>query len=139
MKILFVCRGNVGRSQMAEVLLRKLTDKFEVSSAGTKLSGPEQSLQDLSPATDVVITSMKEEGLDISANIRKQLTQEMATVADRIILTIDENDPVPDYLVNNPKVEIWNIPDPKGLDLEATSKIRDLIKVKVKDLVSNVD
>jgi protein-tyrosine-phosphatase len=42
MKILLVCRGNVARSQMAEALLKK--EGFEVQSAGTKLSGPEQPL-----------------------------------------------------------------------------------------------
>ena len=60
-KILFLCRGNVGRSQMAEALFRKqFGDKYEVISAGTKLSGPEEPISNLTPAINEVLEVMKE-------------------------------------------------------------------------------
>ena len=103
MKFLFVCRGNVGRSQMAEALFRKMTNgKYEVSSAGTKLSGPEQKLKEFSGA-ETLIACVKEEGIDVSENIRKQVTENMAADADKIILVIDETDPVPEYLLEQQK------------------------------------
>ncbi len=129
MKILFLCRGNVARSQMAEALLKKMSpNSFEVSSAGTKISGPEQKLGELSPALDNVLTVMKEEGIDITQNTRKQVTEEMANGTDKIILVVDERDPIPEYLPNNQKVTKWNVLDPKGQDLEFTRNTRDQIK-----------
>ena len=50
MKILFICKGNVARSQIAEALFKKkFGDKYEVFSAGTEISGPEQPLGELNP------------------------------------------------------------------------------------------
>lgn len=138
MKILFVCRGNVGRSQMAAALLQKYTDnRLEVASAGTKLSGPEQPIGELMPATNEVIEVMNEIGVDVSNNLRRQITEEMATAYDRIILTVDDNDPVPEYLLNNPRVVRWDVPDPKGKDLEFTRGVREQLSKLVKRLIAN--
>lgn len=91
MKILFICRGNVGRSQIAEALFKKeVGDSVLVYSAGTKLSGPEQAIGELTPGINNVIDVMNEIGIDISKNIRKQVTEDMAKDADKIILVVDE-------------------------------------------------
>ncbi len=128
MKILFVCRGNVGRSQIAEALFRKkFADKHEVFSAGTKAS-TERPIGELSPAIDNVLTVMKEEGIDISKKVSKQITEDMANMADRIILVVDDRDPIPEYLINNPNVTKWDVLDPKGQDLDFTRKTREQIK-----------
>lgn len=59
MEILFVCKGNVGRSQIAEALFRKHAGKdLEILSAGTKLSGPEQPIRELVPAIQEVLDVM---------------------------------------------------------------------------------
>lgn len=121
---------------MAEALAKSLLGSgYQISSAGTKLSGPEQPISELSPATDHVIEVMKEEGLDVSGNIRKQVTEEMANEADKIILVVDDNDPIPDYLINNPKVTRWDVVDPKGQTLEFTRDVRDQIKSKIASLI----
>jgi arsenate reductase (thioredoxin) len=139
MKILFICRGNVGRSQMAEALFKKMADdSFEVISAGIKLSGPEQPIGELSPAIDEVLAVMSEEGIDVSGNIRRQVTEEMANSASKIVLVVDECDPVPDYLVDNQKVVKWDVLDPKGQSLEFTRNVKDQIKDLVKDFVINL-
>ena len=138
MKFLFICRGNVGRSQMAEALFRKMTDsKYQVFSAGTKLSGPSQPLKEL-PLAEILIQCMKENEIDVSNNIRKQVTEKMADDADKIILVIDENDPVPEYLLKNPKVTRWTVPDPKGTDLEFHRRVRDQIKKHIEDLIKDL-
>lgn len=129
MKILFVCRGNVARSQMAEELLNKIASGvFEITSAGTKLSGPEQPIGELGPVLDNVLAVMNEEGIDMSKNIRNQVTPEMADDADKIIMIIDDRDPVPDYLMDNPKVIRWDVLDPKGQSLEFTRDVKNQIK-----------
>lgn len=132
MKILFVCRGNVGRSVMAEQLFRKLNkEKHEVASAGTKLSGPEQPLRELSLA-EPVIKCLEEENIDVSGYIRKQLTPGMVEEADKIIV-MAEPETIPEYLSNSDKVENWSVKDPKGSSLEFHREIRD----KIKSLVLN--
>ena len=129
MNILFVCRGNVGRSQMAEVLFKKyIKGDYEVLSAGTKLSGPEQPIGELGPILDNMITVMKEEDVDVSGNIRNQLTPEMVSWADKIFMITDENDPVPNYLGESEKVIHWELPDVKNTSLEFHREVKDKIK-----------
>jgi len=129
MKILFVCRGNVGRSQMAESLFKKyVPGNHEVLSCGTKLSGPEQPIGELIPSTNNVLAVMSEEGVDVADNIRNQLTPEMVEWADRVIMITDKHDSVPDYLAGSPNLTHWELPDPKGTDLETHRKIKDEIK-----------
>lgn len=140
MKILFVCRGNVGRSQMAEALMIKMSDgKYNVQSAGIKLSGPEQPIGELAPAINDVLEVMNEEGIDVSQKIRNQVTEEMVEDAHKIILVVDDSDPIPEYLENNPKVTRWNVLDPKGQTLEFNRKVKDQIKEKVKNLIEELE
>lgn len=137
MKILFVCRGNVARSQIAEVLLKNRSgNSFTVTSAGTKLSGPEEPLENLRPALNEVLEVMREINIDISQNIRKQITEEMVQDADKIILVVDENDPIPDFLKNSPKIVAnWHVLDPKGKDLDFTRNVRNQISDLVDQFV----
>lgn len=130
MNILFVCRGNVARSQMGEVLLRKYAkDKHEILSCGTKLGSPELTvIKELGALVDNMIAVMKEEGIDISNNIRTQLTPEMVDWADKIFMITDADDPIPDYLKDSAKTTHWELPNPKGQSLEFYRDVRDKIK-----------
>lgn len=113
---------------MAEALYKKFGNKNNKAfSAGTKLSGPEEPIKNL-PLGFNVIDVIKEEGMDISECIRNQVTPEMVNDADNIVLVVDNKDPIPEYLQNNPKVITWNVPDPKGTDLETHRSVRDQIK-----------
>ncbi len=129
MKILFVCRGNVARSQIAEALLKSRGgDTFIVTSAGTKLSGPEQPIGELTPVINEVVDAMAEIGINVSQNVRRQITEEMVHDVDTIILVVDDNDPIPEFLKNSPKVVAhWHVLDPKGKDLEFTRNVRKQI------------
>lgn len=138
MQTLFICKGNVGRSQMAEALFRKMTDnKIAVISAGTKISGPEQPIGELMPHIQEVLDVMNEEGVDVSKYTRKQLTKEMVDGSDRVIAIIEDTEPLPDFLLNSPKLTRWNVPDPKGQDLEFTREVRDGIKIRIQNLLKN--
>jgi protein-tyrosine-phosphatase len=81
---------------------------------------------------------MNEIGIDMTQNIRQNITPEMAEWADKIILVVDERDPIPDYLVTNPKVIKWDVLDPKGQSLEFTRDVRDQIIGLVKKFVTEV-
>jgi arsenate reductase len=81
---------------------------------------------------------MNEVGVDVSGNIRRQLTQEMVDYADKVILVVDERDPLPEYVINNPKVIKWDVLDPKGQSLEFIRNVRDQIHLHVKALVQSL-
>ncbi len=114
--ILFVCRHNTGRSQMAEAYLRHFAgDAVEVASAGT------QAADTPNPG---VVAAMADDGLDISTARPKLLDAATATRADRIITMgcdvagvarVDDD---------------WGLPDPKDQSPERVREIRDLAKSK---------
>jgi arsenate reductase len=131
--ILFLCKGNVGRSQMAEGLFNHLySEKGPAFSAGIHLSGPEQTLESLRPGTDNVIAVMQEEDIDVSEKKRELLTDYPSPTEDPDLRIIYINTgSLPEALQNDPRVEQWSIEDPKGMNLDDTRKIKDLIKEKV--------
>ena len=129
MKVLFVCRGNVGRSQMATALFVRYSG-YEASSAGTKVFEKEgQKLKDIFLA-EPVIRLMKKEGIDIEENARTQLTPLMIEEFDKIIV-MAESETIPEYLHQSNKAEFWNIEDPKGMSDKCYEKIIFQIKSKL--------
>ena len=134
MKILFVCRGNVGRSQMAEVIFNKYS-KHKAISAGTKVYEYEgQKLKDFLFAKPV-INFMKKEGVDISEKTRKQVNQEMVKKFDKIIV-MAEPETVPDYLKKNPKSIYWNVQDPIGMGNKGYDKIISQLKDLIRGFIA---
>ena len=114
--VLFVCRHNTGRSQMAEAYLRHFAgERVEVASAGTMAADePHQG----------VVEAMAEDGINISAARPKLIDPAVAERADRVITMgcdvegiarIDED---------------WGLPDPKGQPPERVREIRDAVKAK---------
>src|SRR3989338_10979201 len=70
MKILFICKSNVGRSQMAPAFFNKLSKKHKAVGAGTHVRENEnQSLHEF------VIQSMAESGYDLSKTPENNLHQ----------------------------------------------------------------
>lgn len=127
--VLFVCKHNTGRSQMAEAYLRKFAgDSVEVASAGTIAAGvPDRG----------VVKLMAEDGVDISAAKPKLVNIRDTERATRIITMgcdveglarIDDD---------------WGLPDPKGQPPERVREIRDLVRVKAlalaKELIAQSD
>jgi arsenate reductase len=122
--VLFVCRHNTGRSQMAEAYLRHFAgDRIDVASAGTI-------------AADVpdpgVVAVMAEDGIDIRAARPKLLDAEQVGRADRIITMGCDVEGVPRI------DEDWGLPDPKGQPLERVREIRDEAKKKARDLADRL-
>lgn len=120
--VLFVCRHNTGRSQMAEAYLRHLAgDSVEVASAGTIAADrPDPG----------VVAVMAEVGIDIRAARPKLLDPEMARRADRIITMGCDVEGV------NRIDDDWGLPDPKGQPPERIREIREMVKSKVERLRS---
>src|SRR3989344_5774742 len=143
MKILFVCRGNVGRSQIAEAIFRHLIHaKFSVQSAGVEALGDDGTNLDgmllkNRYSSKHVIESLKEIDIDVSNNVIKRIAQKMVKDADKIIVMI-KPDAIPEYLKTNTRVIFWDIKDPDGQTLEYHRKTRDEIKKLVEQLVHDI-
>ena len=79
-KVLFLCKGNSVRSQMAEGLLRHLGgDRYEVFSAGTHPKG-------LNPRT---VEVMNEIGIDVARQESKDMTGLLTECFDHVITVCD--------------------------------------------------
>ena len=132
MKVLFVCVGNSGRSQMAEAIFNYVAPKnMRAMSAGTR------------PAARVsrkTVEVMREIGLDISTAKPKKLTLEMVEEADKIITMgcLNESSCPAFLLKDKTKLDDWRIEDPKDLSLEKVREIREQIADKVMDLISEL-
>ena len=142
MNVLFVCRGNVGRSQMAEAIFAQLTaGKHSVGSAGIEAYGDEGKDLDGMPLKDrkssmYVIESLKEIGIDVSGNTIKRLTPAMIKNTDKIFI-MTKQDGIPDFLKTSEKVVYWDIEDPDGQTLETHRKVRDEIGKLVRAIIKD--
>lgn len=118
--VLFVCRHNTGRSQMAEAYLRHFAgDAIEVASAGTEAADAPNS---------GVVAAMAEDGIDISTARPKLIDEHGADRADRIITMGCDVQGVPRI------DDDWGLPDPKGQSPERVREIRDMVKAKAQKL-----
>lgn len=131
MKVLFVCRGNIGRSQMAEEFYNHI-HPGQAESAGTLVDIDNQKLEDR-PGARVVIQAMKEVGFDMSKNTASQLTKDLPKDFDKIIVTA-EDDNIPVWLKSDPRAIVLDIEDPKGRPIEQVRPIRDQIRELVASL-----
>lgn len=130
--VLFVCVHNAGRSQMAEALLNQLAKErglgIRGASAGTVAGG------EINPVARGV---MAEIGIPMDGQTPKQLTQDMANKADRVITMgcgVDAEACPVHFLA----AQDWGLEDPKGEPIERVRAIRDEIKVKVEALLAEM-
>ena len=140
MKVMFVCKANVGRSQVAQVYF-ELSSVHESSSSGThvdelmaKQNPPSALLKDNSQYS---LPYMREQGIDIGERSRTQLTPEMIEDADRIIAILSQEE-IPSYLAANEKLTLWDLPDPEEIGKEAAWPVFDEIKLRVSALVQEI-
>ena len=125
--VLFVCVHNAGRSQMAAGFMNSLgAGRVEVLSAG---SAPKDSIN------PIAVQAMQEVGIDISNNTPKVLTPEAVQESDAVI-TMGCGDACPFY--PGKRYEDWVLDDPAGQGIESVRVIRDEIKKRVEQLLSEL-
>ncbi len=125
--VLFVCVHNAGRSQMAAAYLSHLSQgRVEVLSAG---SAPADSIN---PA---VVAAMLEEGIDISKEVPKVLTTEAVKESD-VVITMGCGDVCP--IFPGKRYEDWVLEDPAGQGVESVRPIRDEIRSRIEQLISEI-
>ena len=125
--VLFVCVHNAGRSQMAAGYLRHYAgSRIEVRSAG---SVPTEHIN------PIAVEAMSEDGIDISAEQPKVLTDEAVQDSDAVI-TMGCGDACPFF--PGKRYEDWELDDPAGQGIEAVRLIRDDIKTRIEALVADL-
>jgi arsenate reductase (thioredoxin) len=125
--VLFVCVHNAGRSQMAAAYLSHLArGAIEVRSAGS------QPADQVNPAA---VEAMREEGIDISAEQPKVLTTEAVKDSD-VVVTMGCGDECPYF--PGKRYEDWVLEDPAGKGVESVRPIRDEIKGRIQQLISEL-
>ncbi len=125
--VLFVCVHNAGRSQMAAGFMEVLSEgKVKVRSAG---SAPKDSINPLA------VSAMAEVGIDIANNQPKVLTNEAVQESD-VVITMGCGDACPFY--PGKRYEDWVLEDPAGKDVETVRRIRDEIRSRVTNLLSEL-
>ncbi len=125
--VLFVCVHNAGRSQMAAGYLRHLAgDHIEVLSAGS---------QPADQINQVAVAAMAEDGVDITTEQPKPLTDSAVQQAD-VVITMGCGDACPIY--SGKRYEDWILDDPAGQSIDAVRSIRDEIRSRVEALIKEL-
>src|SRR3989338_10020400 len=127
MKILFVCKGNVGRSQIAAAFYNKLSNSKDASSAGTEVKNNEGQKIKENEKAQLVIKVMEDEDIDLSNCTRRQLNEDIVRTSDKILIMVKRKE-TPKYLVNNTKVIFWDIEDPCDRSYEFHKYVKNKIK-----------
>lgn len=138
MKILFVCRGNVARSQMAEKIYNTLTHSQDATSAGTQVISEGETLaaRKKRVGSSFAIDVMNDNNLPIDNQIQKQLTPVMIGNAN-LVISMAGKKYTPKWLADSPKYVYWKIRDPKARSYNVTNKTRIRIESEIKKLLAS--
>jgi arsenate reductase (thioredoxin) len=130
-KILFVCLGNVARSQMAEAFYNHFSKSKDAWSAGTLDFTPKK----YGTPIKEVIAVMREENIDVSNQKVKTVTESMVNESEEIYVMCKPEE-CPDFLKDSEKTVFWKIEDPFGENVDTFRSKRDEIKKRVLNLKS---
>ena len=126
-KVMFVCKKNSARSQMAEGFAKTLgKGQIEVTSSGLEAS----------QVRPEAIATMKEIGIDITDQTSKALSQFQAEDFDVVISLCGCGVNLPEEWLLRDIFEDWQLDDPAEQP-EIFPRVRDEIKVKVTQLIDS--
>jgi arsenate reductase len=127
-KVMFVCRRNSCRSQMAEGFARSLgAGKIAVSSSGLEASRVHPK----------AIEVMAEINLDLTSQTSDALSDFNAEDFDIVISMCGCGVSLPEAWLTRERFEDWDLEDPDGKPLAVFHAVRDQIKAKVQQLISS--
>lgn len=128
-RVMFVCKKNSRRSQMAEGFARILGEgKIAVSSSGLEAS-------QVDPTT---VEVMSEIGIDISEQTSKPLSDFNPEDYDAVISLCGCGVNLPESWVLRDVFEDWQLDDPEGESIETFQRVRDQVKERVAKLVESL-
>ena len=127
-KVLFACRENACRSQMAAAFARLYAgDRLDVRSAGS------------APAADVdplMVEAMQERGIDMGFLTTSSLEEAVNAETPDAIITMGCGEQCP--VVPGAERIDWDLPDPAGQDIELMRQVRDRIDDMIKTYIDNL-
>jgi len=127
-KILFVCIENSNRSQMSQAFAKILGgEDVEAFSAGSKPSGI---------VNPKAIAAMKELGYDLGTHDSKSLDEVKQFAPFDAVVSMGCGDACP-WMPAKQFID-WQIPDPKNMEPTQFNEVRDLVAVKVKQLLKEL-
>ncbi len=141
MKILFICKSNQFRSQMAAAIYNQITNTTDADSAGTYVgfidNEPEGIIIEKCFRTPDFFELMEENGISIRRNCTKKLLPEMIENASVVVLMAEEPF-VPEFLLGNEKVIRWEVENPTLATRDVSEKTYSQIKSLVEHLVLDI-
>jgi arsenate reductase len=127
-RVMFVCKKNSARSQMAEGFAQQLgAGKISVTSSGLEAS----------QVRPEAIATMKEVGIDITSQTSKALSEFKATDFDVVISLCGCGVNLPPEWVTREVFEDWQLDDPAEQP-EIFPRVRDEVQEQVRKLISSV-
>ncbi|MCT7985468.1 arsenate reductase, glutathione/glutaredoxin type [Laspinema sp. A4] len=128
-KVMFVCKRNSCRSQMAEGFAKTLGEgKIEVTSSGLESSR----------VHPTAVEVMEEIGVDITNQTSDPLSDFQAEDYDAVISLCGCGVNLPEAWVLREVFEDWELEDPDGKSLETFRTVRDEIKARVSKLIEAI-
>jgi arsenate reductase len=119
-RVLFVCIGNAGRSQMAQAFYERRGG--QARSAGSR---PESRLH------PQVVEAMREVGIDLDGRQPKGISLEDVEWAE-LVVTMGCGDACP--VLPGKRYLDWNLSDPAGMPIEEVRPVRDEVERRVAEL-----
>ncbi|RJP44103.1 MAG: flavin reductase [Desulfobacteraceae bacterium] len=125
-KILFVCRDNASRSQMAAVFTQYL--------AGAKIEALSAGISPAAKVDPVMEQVMAESGMDAAFRRPRLIDDVIAETPPDMVITMGCADDCPE--IKGAQIEEWDLPDAAGRsEEEAMRYVRDEIEQRVKRLI----
>lgn len=129
-RVMFVCKKNSRRSQMAEGFARTLgAGRIEVTSSGLEAS-------QVDPTT---VQVMSEVGIDISAQTSKPLSNFQPEDYNAVISLCGCGVNLPGSWVLREVFSDWQLDDPEGQTIETFRRVRDEVKERVVKLIQSLN
>ena len=127
-KVLFACRENACRSQMAGAFAQfNAGDRLDVMNAGSE------------PADEVnpdMVAVMHEKGIDMGFRVPQSIHAAIAHEKPDYIVTMGCKEECP--YVPGARIVDWDLPDPAGKPLEFMRDVRDKIEKKVQIFIDEI-
>ena len=127
-KVLFACRENACRSQMAAAFARLYAgDRLDVRSAGSE---PAQAVN------PEMVAVMQENGIDMGFLTTQSLQEAVVADPPDVIITMGCGEQCP-FVPGAERID-WDLPDPAGQSIDVMREVRNRIDHKVKTTIDNL-
>jgi multimeric flavodoxin WrbA/protein-tyrosine-phosphatase len=124
-KVLFACRENAGRSQMAGAFAQHLAgDLFDITTGGS------QPAETVNP---VMVAAMQEKGIDMAFRRPKSIETALENGPPEVIVTMGCGEICP--MVPGAQRLDWDLPDPHDQRLEFMRSVRDEVEKRVREFI----